>query len=206
MRTTTLDLTKRWLSGLHSSVPRRLWVLVLAIGVAQADRVVYADHTAYLTGCCGSNCAGASCTLNAAVNITATPPDCMPKCMVTATLAVPDTTCSVEPGPFKFVRVVDPDTDICGEDTSDPFEFEFPRGTPFPLTHGQMCTIMDPNVVVAGPFLGAAGSVSLSGGYTKAEFECNVPVVSEWGLIVLTLLVLGAGTVMLMRRRTATAE
>lgn len=50
---------------------------------------------------------------------------------------------------------------------------------------------------------GTFTAIRAGGGYSLALYSSAIPTVSEWGLIVMTLLVLSAGTVVLARRRPA---
>ena len=47
---------------------------------------------------------------------------------------------------------------------------------------------------------------TLVGGFWQEAVRTNIPTVSEWGLVAMTLLVLSAGTVVLVRRRAAQAH
>lgn len=212
MRTATFNSTNRNSFVLQSLVPRRIWLAVLIVGLPCAERVAYGDNFAAFASlevCCDSgDCLTASCTLDGEVDFTwdISDLDCFPSCTVVATLTN-DSTCSAETDPpFKFLRVAG--DDVCQEDVDNPFEKEFELDTPFTLLHWQMCEILDPdqNIVVVGPFTANSVSVTLRGDVTaKTGFTCHpVPAVSEWGLVALTLLVLGTGTVVLMRRRAVT--
>ncbi len=71
------------------------------------------------------------------------------------------------------------------------------------------CCVGDNCIEVTGPDCDAQGGTYYGTGLTCAGFDCGTvgtPTVSEWGLIIMTLLVLTAGTVILRHRhRPATA-